>query len=320
MSQVQTGPAQAGPSQSGIPSRGGGTGDTVFKVLTVVAASIILAVLFFVALFLVLNSLPAMTAPAETVSGGRGFWVYVLPLVIGTLISAFIALLFATPVAILVALFISHFAPQRISKGVGYTIDLLAAIPSVVYGAWGMSFFGPALVPLYQWLAKYLGFIPIFGPGVSGLGRSLLTASLVLAVMILPIITSLCREIFVQTPTLHEEAALALGATKWEMILMTVFPFARAGIVSSVMLGLGRALGETMAIALVLSPGPLTANLLDTGNNTIPAEIALNYPEAFGLRQSELIGAGLVLFVLTFLVNMFARWIVGRYSQFSGAN
>ena len=131
-------------------------------------------------------------------------------------------------------------------------IDLLAAIPSVVYGAFGMFILAPVMGPIYAWLTENLGFIPFFSDGYSATGRTLLTASIVLAVMVLPIITSLCREIFIQTPKLHEEAALALGATRWEMIKMTVFPFARAGIVSSVMLGLGRALGETMAVTLSL--------------------------------------------------------------------
>jgi phosphate transport system permease protein len=147
-----------------------------------------------------------------------------------------------------------------------------------------------------------------------------LTASVVLAVMILPIITSLSREIFVQTPKLHQEAALALGATRWEMIKMSVLPFARPGVVSAVMLGLGRALGETMAVTLVLSAGPLTANLIGAGNQTIPSEIALNFPEAFDMRQNELIAAGLILFAITLIVNMAARWIVNRHKEFSGAN
>jgi phosphate transport system permease protein len=174
-------------------------------------------------------------------------------------------------------------------------------------------------VGFYDWLHRYLGWIPIFGEP-STTGRTLLTASVVLAVMILPIITSLSREIFVQTPKLHQEAALALGATRWEMIKMSVLPFARPGVVSAVMLGLGRALGETMAVTLVLSAGPLTANLIGAGNQTIPSEIALNFPEAFDMRQNELIAAGLILFAITLIVNMAARWIVNRHKEFSGAN
>ena len=149
---------------------------------------------------------------------------------------------------------------------------------------------------------------------MSNTGRTLLTASLVLSIMILPIITSLTREIFLQTPRLQEEAALALGATRWEMIRMSVLPFGKSGIASATMLGLGRALGETMAVAMILSPGLLTASLVVSGNQTIASEIAQNFPEAAGLRLSELITVGLVLFVITLLVNMGARAIVAKTS------
>jgi len=297
----------------------GRAGDKFFSGLTLAAGILILAVLAFVAGYLVVEAAPALFAPADQISSGTSFFGYVLPITIGTLITAAISLLLATPVAIGVALFISHLAPRKISQPVAYVVDLLAAIPSIVYGAWGMIVLGPLMVPLYTWLHEYLGWIPLFGEP-STTGRTLLTASVVLAVMVLPIITALSREIFVQTPKLHEEAALALGATRWEMIKMAVLPFARSGIVSAVMLGLGRALGETMAVTLVLSPGVLTANLIGSGNQTIPSEIALNFPEAFGMRQHELIAAGLILFVITLLVNMVARWIVNRHKEFSGAN
>jgi phosphate transport system permease protein len=173
---------------------------------------------------------------------------------------------------------------------------------------------------VYTWLAENLGWIPIFAGPASQTGKTILTAGIVLAVMVIPIITSLSREIFLQTPNLHEEAALAMGATRWEMVRMAVLPFARPGIISATMLGLGRALGETMAVALVLSPGALVASLVKSGNQTIAAEIALNFPEAFGLRLNELIAAGLVLFVITLAVNMIARFIITRHKEFSGAN
>jgi phosphate transport system permease protein len=240
--------------------------------------------------------------------------------VIGTLIAAVIALVIATPVAIGVALFISHFAPRRLASGLGYVVDLLAAIPSVVYGAWGAAFLAKEIAPAYGWLAANMGWLPIFQGPASSTGKTILTAGIVLAVMVLPIITSLSREIFLQTPKLHEEAALALGATRWEMIKMAVLPFARPGIISAVMLGLGRALGETMAVALVLSSGALTASLIQSGNQTIAAEIALNFPEASGLKVSTLIAAGLVLFIITLAVNMIARWVITRHKEFSGAN
>ena len=301
-------------------SSAGRAGDSVFSGLSLAAGILIFAVLAAVALFLLLQALPTFAAPAEEITGGQGFFHYIWPLIVGTLIAAVIALLIATPVGILVALYISHYAPAKVSKPVGYVIDLLAAIPSVIYGAWGATVLAPALVPLYNWLAENLGFIPIFDGPASQTGKTMLTAGIVLAIMILPIITSMSREIFTQTPKLHEEAALALGATRWEMIRMAVLPFARPGIISSIMLALGRALGETMAVALVLSSGPMIASLIKSGNQTIAAEIALNFPEAYGLRLSELIAAGLVLFLITLVVNMIARAIIARYKEFSGAN
>jgi phosphate transport system permease protein len=184
--------------------------------------------------------------------------------------------------------------------------------PSVVYGLWGISFLRVELYPVYDWLARNLNWLPFFeGPAN---GRSILTASIVLAIMALPIITAICREIFSQTPTLHQEAALALGATRWEMIRMTVFPYGRSGMVSAVMLGLGRALGETMAVAMVLSAtGVVTFNLISSVNpSTIAANIALSFPEATGVDVNVLIFSGLVLFVFTFAVNFAGRYIATR--------
>ncbi len=298
----------------------GRTGDKVFSAATLAAGCLILAVLFGVALFLVVQAIPAFVAPPGEIQGGEGFFAYIWPIVIGTVIAAAIALVIATPIAIGVALFISHFAPRRLAAGLGYVIDLLAAIPSVVYGAWGAAFLAKEITPAYNWLAANMGWLPIFEGPASATGKTILTAGIVLAVMVLPIITSLSREIFLQTPKLHEEAALALGATRWEMIRMAVLPFGRPGIISAIMLGLGRALGETMAVALVLSSGALTASLIQSGNQTIAAEIALNFPEASGLKVSTLIAAGLVLFVITLGVNMIARWIITRHKEFSGAN
>jgi phosphate transport system permease protein len=308
-------------STSLTSSQGAGrAGDKVFSGAALAAGCLILAVLFGVALFLVIQALPALVASPDQIQGGRGFFTYIWPIIIGTLIAAVIALVIATPVAIGVALFISHYAPRRLASGFGYVIDLLAAIPSVVYGAWGAAFLAKEISPAYNWLAANMGWLPIFQGPASATGKTILTAGIVLSVMVLPIITSLSREIFLQTPKLHEEAALALGATRWEMIKMAVLPFARPGIVSAVMLGLGRALGETMAVALVLSSGALTASLIQSGNQTIAAEIALGFPEASGLRVNTLIAAGLILFVITLAVNMIARWIITRHKEFSGAN
>ncbi|MGN5734171.1 phosphate ABC transporter permease subunit PstC [Arthrobacter psychrochitiniphilus] len=308
------------PTSGAGRSATGRTGDRVFSGAALGAGALIVAVLFAVALFLVVQALPTFSANPAEITGGEGFFSYIFPIVIGTLIAATIALLIATPIGVAVALFISHYAPRRLARGLGYVVDLLAAIPSVVYGAWGASFLASSLKAPYAWLAEHLSWIPIFAGPASGTGKTILTAGIVLAVMVLPIIASLTREIFLQAPMLHQEAALALGATRWEMIRMAVLPFARGGIISAVMLGLGRALGETMAVALVLSSGPLIASLIRSGNQTIAAEIALDFPEAFGLRMHELIAAGLVLFLITLAVNMVARWVINRHKEFSGAN
>ena len=306
----------ARPRRSGIVRR---PGDLAFSGASVGSALLILVILAGVAIFLTVEAVPAFTAEQSEVTGGSGFLGYVAPLVAGTVIASIIAMVVATPIAVGIALFISHYAPRRIGSAIGFVVDLLAAVPSVVFGMWGMQVFAVKLAPFYKWLEENLGFIPFFESG-SATGRTLLTASLVLAVMILPIITSVSREVFLQTPKLHEEAALALGATRWEMIRTAVLPFGAPGVIGGTMLGLGRALGETMAVAIILSPGPFSWNLIGSGNQTIPSEIALNFPEAAGLRLSELIAAGLVLFVITLAVNLFARWIVDRRSEFSGAN
>jgi phosphate transport system permease protein len=286
----------------------------VFAGLARSSGLMILVALAGVAVFLTLQGLPAIGADASKLGGKSNILAFVGPLLFGTVLAATLALLIATPLAIGVALVISHFAPRRLATPLGYVVDLLAAIPSVVYGAWGLSVLGLRLVPAYEWLEAHLGWLPFFKGPASGTGRTILTAGIVLAIMVLPIITAITREIFKQTPTLHQEAALALGATRWEMIRMTVLPYARSGIVSATMLGLGRALGETMAVALVLSAsGAVTFNLISSDNpSTIAANIALNFPESTGLAVNALIFSGLVLFVLTFVVNFIARGIVAR--------
>jgi phosphate transport system permease protein len=306
--------------------------DRIFAGAALLAGSLILLILAAVAIFLVAKSLPAFVAGPEAFDEGvDNFWKYVAPLAFGTVWAAFLALLMAVPLAVGIALFISHYAPRRLAQGLGYVIDLLAAVPSVVYGLWGIGVLAPAIRPFYVWLSQF-SFIPLFAPAtseagsgigtVSGTGRTIFTVAIVLAVMILPIITALCREIFLQTPRLHEEAALALGATRWEMIKMAVLPFGRSGIVSASMLGLGRALGETMAVAMVLSPAVVISFVLTGSQNptTIAANIALNYPEASGIGIDILIATGLILFIITLAVNSIARAVVNRRKAFSGAD
>lgn len=297
--------------------------DRIFSGLALTAGVIILLALFAVAIFLLAQSLPALTAdPSELKGSPSSFWAYVAPLVFGTMWSAFLALLMALPLSLGIALFISHYAPRRVAQGLGYVIDLLAAVPSVVFGLWGIKVLAPAITPLYVWLTDNLGWFPLFAPPVSGTGKTVLTVAIVLAVMIIPIITAISREIFLQTPVLHEEAALALGATRWEMIQMAVLPFGRPGIVSAAMLGLGRALGETMVVAMVLSPAIVISFVLTGSQNspTIAGNIALNFPEAHGVSVNALIATGLILFGITLLINSVARAVVNRRKAFSGAN
>jgi phosphate transport system permease protein len=284
---------------------------------------VILLALAAVALFLIVQSIPALVAdPAELEGSPTSFWAYVAPLAFGTVWAAAIALLIAFPLSIGIALFISHYAPRRIAQGLGYIIDLLAAVPSVVFGLWGIKVLAPFLTPFYDWLVTNFGWFPLFAPPVSGTGRTVLTVGIVLAVMIIPIITALSREIFLQTPRLHEEAALALGATRLEMIQMAVLPFGRAGIVSAAMLGLGRALGETMVVAMVLSPAVVISFVLTSSTNpsTIAGNIALKFPDAYGVGVNALIATGLILFIITLVINSIARFVVNRRKAFSGAN
>ena len=299
-----------------------GRGDAVFSGISTAAGVLILVTLAGVALFLISEAWPALSAKSSDIPNGKSLLGYSAPLIFGTLLAAVLALLFATPVALGIALFISHYAPKRLAQGLGYLVDLLAAIPSVVYGLWGIVFLAAQLTPAYAWLENHLSFIPLFKGPASPTGRTMLTVGIVLAVMILPIMTAICREIFLQTPKLYEEAALALGATRWEMIRMAVLPYGKSGIISAAMLALGRALGETMAVALVLSVGGgISLNLIGTENpSTIAANIALQFPDSSGTTVNVLIFTGLVLFVITLAVNLTARWFIARRAEFSGAN
>jgi phosphate transport system permease protein len=297
-------------------------GDRIFAGSAKGAGILILVVLAGVAAFLILQAMPAIVASPADLPGGKNLVAYIGPLVFGTILAALIALILATPLAVAIALFITHYAPRRLAQGLGYLIDLLAAVPSIVYGLWGVAVLAPATIGVSTWLNTYLGWIPFFAGPVSVTGRTMLVVGVTLAVMILPIITAVAREVFLQTPKLHEEAALALGATRWEMIRMAVLPFGRSGIISGSMLGLGRALGETMAVAIILSAsGAVTFNLISSDNpSTIAGNIALQFPDSTGLAVNTLIASGLVLFVITLLVNALARYIINRRREFSGAN
>ncbi|MGK5531831.1 phosphate ABC transporter permease subunit PstC [Streptomyces sp. URMC 129] len=298
-------------------------GDRLFSGASTGAGVLILVVLAGVAAFLVSEAWPALWADSERLPNQESVTLYIWPLLFGTLLAAFFALVIAAPFAVAIALFITHYAPRRLAATLGYVMDLLAAVPSIIYGLWGFFVLAPATVEPTRWLEENLGFIPLFDGPVSATGRTMLVASIVLAVMILPIATAVIREAFLQTPRLHEEASLALGATRWEMIRMAVLPFGRSSIIGGAMLGLGRALGETMAVAIVLSAvaGTVTFDLISSDNpSTIAANIALKFPESSGIDVNVLIASGLVLFAVTLVINMAARAVINRRRDFSGAN
>ncbi len=320
MTITETPPGSSPAANTPVSEQTSKLGDRIFGGLSLGAGVLILVTLAAVALFLLTEGWAAFTADSSEFSDEQGVFEYVGPLLFGTVWAAILALLLAMPLAVGVALYISHYAPKRLAQTLGYFVDLLAAIPSVVFGLWGIAVLAPILSrSVFPWLEDNLGFIPLFEGPASTSGRTMMTAAVVLAVMILPIITAISREVFLQTPRLHEEASLALGATKWEMIRQAVIPYGRSGVISGAMLGLGRALGETMAVAMILSPADIFSfNIISNQNpNTIAANIALKFPESAGLDVNRLIATGLVLFALTFLVNALARRIAN--AGFSGA-
>lgn len=308
---TETERSEVGDSPPPMPRRR--RGDAVFKGLATAAGVTILVALLAVFIFLAVEGWDGLTGEASNFAPFTSFHAYIWPLFVSTILSSAMALLIAVPFSVAIALFVSHYVPRVVAGPCSYIIDLLAAVPSVVFGLWGGLFLAPFLLPAHVWLSNHLGFLPFFGPP-SPNGRSLFTASVVLAIMILPIVTAISREVFAQTPRLHIEAAIALGATRWEVVRYAVLPYGRSGVVSAVMLGLGRALGETMAVAMILAVTPnQTLNIIGTASPaTIAANIALNYKESTPERQSLLIATGLVLFALTFLVNFAARWVLGR--------
>lgn len=239
-----------------------------------------------------------------------------LPLVVGTLITSALALLMGVPVAIATALYITELCPRRAKGPITVLVELLAAVPSVVYGLWGIFFLAPRLQPAEQWVADRLSFIPFIGGGVVTIPNYFI-AGLILAIMILPIVSAIAREVMSTVPPDHKEAALGLGATRWEMIRIAVLPYCRPGIVGGAMLGLGRAIGETIAVTLVIGNAPQLGTHLFGQGYTLAAVIANEFGEATGLHRSALFAAALVLFVLTLLVNALARLVVMRAARSS---
>jgi len=294
-------------------------GDTVFRAATLGAAAFLLVIMAAIAAFLIAKALPAirsdsvnfLTSSRWNPDDDPSTWG-IAALAVGTLISSVLGLAIGVPIAIGVALFISHYAPRRVARGFGYLVDLLAAVPSVVYGLWALVYLVPNMRDVSKWLHDYLGFIPIFGS--DGLyGKSLLVAGVVLAVMILPIVAAISREVFLQTPQETIEGAYALGATRWEMIRICVLSHGKSGVVSAIVLGFGRALGETIAVALVLpASNVITFSILKPEGNSIAANIANVYGDAGEIGRGALIASGLVLFAMTLAVNLIARGVVAR--------
>jgi phosphate transport system permease protein len=237
-----------------------------------------------------------------------------LPFVYGTVVTAIVALTLAVPVSVGIALFLSDVAPRRLRRPVSSLVDLLAAIPSVVYGLWGVVVLAPWLTGVYERVSDVTSPVPILSSLFAGpsTGRGLFTAGIILALMVTPIITSITREVFATVPAMTKEAAYALGATRWEMLRVAVFPHSRTGMTGAVLLGLGRAMGETIAAALVIGSSPqITAHLFRSGDS-MAAVIANQFGESSGVHRAALIGLGVELFALTIVVNIVARLVLAR--------
>lgn len=304
-------------------------GDRLFRGMSLGSAAFVLVIMAAIAVFLIWKAIPALNANEanffsyeQWFPNGTPPMFGIAALAFGTVATSILAIIIAVPIAVGVALFISNYAPIRVAQGLGYIVDLLAAVPSVVYGLWGYIYLNDHIKDTSAFLDKYFGWTVILSSnsGVGPYGRSILLASVVLAIMILPIVAAISREVFLQVPTDHKEAALALGATRWEMVRTAVLPYGRPGVISATMLGLGRALGETIAVAMVLSATfTIDWHFLSPGGNTIAANIANQFAEANDTGRGALIASGLVLFVITLIVNFAARWIIARRKEFSGA-
>ncbi|MEV6606775.1 MULTISPECIES: phosphate ABC transporter permease subunit PstC [unclassified Kutzneria] len=316
---------QPGARTAATPRR---PGDTIFRTLTTGAGLAIVIAIALIGIFLLIKAVPSLLADKANflfsadflTTDSNNLMFGIRDLLIVTVLTSLVALVIAMPVSLGIALFLTQYAPARLSRGFAYLVDLLAAVPSIVYGLWGILVLGPALEPFETWLNTVFGWFPLFAKGnipLAGAG-TIFTVGVVLAVMLLPIVTSVTREVFRQTPVMQIEGALALGATKWEVIRTTVLPFGRSGYIAASMLGLGRALGETVAVLLILhaSPKPSGFSLFD-GGYTFASKIASAASEfSQPLPTGAYIAAGLVLFVLTFVVNAVARSIArGKAAQ-----
>jgi phosphate transport system permease protein len=303
---------------------GGGRFERVFRLWTLATGLLVLAVLGLILFTTTREAWPVLrdmgfrfitdrTWDPNPATGKAVFGA--LSFMYGTAVSSAIALLIGVPISIGIALFLTELAPRWL-RGPSITIvDLLASVPSVVFGLWGVLVVAPALVPVYQWFNDVFGGIPVLGNlfGVPvGTGRNFMTAGIILAIMVTPIITSISREVLTTVPQANKDAAFALGATRWEMIRGAVFPHSFGGLVGAVMLGLGRAMGETIAVALVIGGATsITANVF-AGGNSMAAIIVQQFGESSGTFTAALIGLGVVLFAMTVVVNLAARVVVRR--------
>jgi len=295
-------------------------GDRVFRGVVLSAATVSLVIILSTALFLTLGSLDAFKASGLTSFFTDSVWnpsvgkFGVFGVLVGTLLIAVVGLMVAVPLGLGLALFINEYAPMKLRRPLTGAVDLLAALPSLIFGMWGFFVFQEYVVGVAQFFADHLSAIPIFRVYEGEqLTRSAFIAGIVVGFMILPIMTSVTRDVMAQAPPEQCEGALALGGTRWGMIRTVVFPFSRSGIVGAALLGFGRALGETIAItiivALMYEPN---WRVLTEGSGSIAALIATRFPEAQGLELSALVAAGLVLFLVTLVVNFFARRVVSR--------
>jgi phosphate transport system permease protein len=302
-------------------------GDRLFGGAATVSGIIVIALVTLIAVFLIVQAVPALMNNSASfftsrvwAPGGEQPAFGILEFLWTTVTASTIAMLVAVPVGVAVALFITQYAPTWMRRPAASLVDLLAAVPSIVYGLWGLIAFAPVFKPVQGWIESALGWFPLFAPtGISG--GTIFFIGIVLAIMVLPIVTALSREVFDQTPTAHKEGALALGATQWEMIRTAVLPFGRPGVISASMLALGRALGETIAVTFLVSAlsdgSPWTWSLFN-GGETFASKIANNAAEFSNPgKTGAYIAAGLVLFVLTFVVNSIARVVIERRKAFT---
>jgi len=319
-----TGRSELDASPSGDLGGTGRFGDRLFSGLATGSGIVVVGIIAAVAVFLIAQAVPALGKDGSNFLFDRIWDVSSSPLKFGipdllwvTVISSIVAMVLAVPVAIGVALFLTQYASPRVSRPAAYLVDLLAAVPSIVYGVWGVVYLTPFLGPVQDGISSALGWIPLFDNSAGTTG-TIFIGSVVLAIMILPIVTAISREVFAQTPSTHKEGALALGATRWEMIRTAVLPFGAPGALSAAMLGLGRALGETIAISLILSTVPDFSWSLFSGGETFASKIANNAAEFdTPTKAGAFIAAGLVLFVLTFVVNAIARVVIERRKAFT---